>query len=160
MFAGLSAAEVVEKAEPVTRDERLVVDLVVAAMRAVDEGAAEETYLEGMRHILAQPEFADSTRVLALLELLDQGNLLRVIPLRALAQEGVTVFIGADNPRLAEAGDAIRECSVVLGSYGAPGLASGVLAVVGPMRMRYPRTISTVRYLANVMSELIAQYQA
>ncbi|MCH7580525.1 MAG: HrcA family transcriptional regulator, partial [Chloroflexi bacterium] len=37
------------------------------------------------------------------------------------------------------------------------GDASGALAVVGPMRMRYSRTISTVRYLADVMSELLSE---
>jgi heat-inducible transcriptional repressor len=52
----------------------------------------------------------------------------------------------------------MRECSVIVGSYGSQGVASGVIAVLGPMRMRYPRTISTVRYLANVMSDLLAQY--
>ena len=44
------------------------------------------------------------------------------------------------------------------GSAGsAPGVASGALAVLGPMRMRYSHTISTVRYLANLMGELLAE---
>ncbi|MEX1255057.1 MAG: heat-inducible transcriptional repressor HrcA [Dehalococcoidia bacterium] len=158
---GLTAHEiagVAERAAILTPVERQVLDIVESTMRAVDEGSADETYLEGIRHILAQPEFADSARVLELLDLLDQGNLARTIPLHALAQEGVTVIIGADNPRLGSASEAMRECSVILGSYGSQGVASGVIAVLGPMRMRYPRTISTVRYLANVMSDLLAQY--
>ena len=53
----------------------------------------------------------------------------------------------------------MRSCSLVLGTYGAPGVASGALAVLGPTRMRYPRTISTVRYLADVMSELVGEHQ-
>jgi heat-inducible transcriptional repressor len=95
---------------------------------------------------------------LSLLELLDERNLTRAIPLRALARQGITVIIGADNPRLAEAGDAMRACSVIVSQYGEPGVASGALAVLGPMRMHYPRTISTVRYLADLMSELVEQH--
>ena len=71
----------------------------------------------------------------------------------------MTVIFGADSPRLAEAGEAMRACSVVVGAYGAPGMASGALAVLGPVRMRYPRAISTVRYMSNVMSELLSEYQ-
>jgi heat-inducible transcriptional repressor len=85
---------------------------------------------------------------------------MRVIPLRTLAGQGVTVIVGADNPRLAEAGEAIRACSVIVTSYGTAETASGALAVLGPTRMRYPRTISTVRYLSGLMSELVSKYYA
>jgi heat-inducible transcriptional repressor len=42
--------------------------------------------------------------------------------------------------------------------YGVPGALSGALAVLGPTRMRYPRTISTVRYLGTLMSELVNRF--
>ncbi len=157
LFGGSTANQVAAKEVELTQVEWQVMDAAEAIMRAVDEGSSDEAYLEGLRHVLSQPEFASSDRVLGLLELLDERNLIRALPLRTLAQEGVTVIIGADNPRLAQAGEAIRECSVVVGRYGAPGVASGALAVLGPMRMRYSRTISTVRYLASVMSELLSQ---
>lgn len=159
LLVGLSAGEVASKEVDLDPLERRVIDAVAAIMRSVDEGGIEEAYLEGLRHVLGQPEFASSERTLGLLELLDEHNLSRAIPLRALAQEGVTVIIGADNPRLAQAGDAMRACSVVVGAYGTPEMASGALAVLGPVRMRYPRAISTVRYLSDVMSELLSEYQ-
>ena len=158
LFIGSSAGRAAAPEAELTQLERQVMDGVAEIMRAVDEGGFDEAYLEGLRHILGQPEFASSDRVRDLLELLDQGNLTRAIPLRALAREGVTVVIGAENPGLAQAGEAMRECSVVVGAYGAPGVASGAVAVLGPMRMRYSRTISTVRYLATVMSELLSEY--
>ena len=137
--------------------EQQVLDHVDEVMRAVDAGGYDEAYLDGVRQLLSQPEFARGDQMLGLLELLDERNLTRAIPLRALAREGVTVIIGADNPRLDVANEAMRACSVVIGAYGAPGVASGALAVLGPMRMRYPRTISTVRYLSAVMNELFAE---
>ena len=51
----------------------------------------------------------------------------------------------------------MRACSIIVGSYGAPGAASGALAVLGPMRMRYSRTIPTVRYLSGLMSEMLTE---
>ena len=158
LYAGQTAAEIAASDAELSDIERRVVDGVLAIIREVDEGRLDEAYLEGVRHVLSQPEFSSSDRVLGLLELVDERNLIRAIPLRALAGDGVTVFIGAENPGLATNGDAMRACSVVIGRYGAPGVASGAIAVLGPTRMRYSRTVSTVRYLAGVMSELLEEY--
>jgi len=157
LFAGCSLREMAAKTVELDDRERVVMDAVVSIMRAVDEGF-DEAYLDGVRQVLRQPEFSDSDRALGLLELLDERNVVRALPLRSLAGQGVTVIIGAENPRLLGAGDAIRACSVVVGSYGTPGVASGALAVLGPMRMRYARAIPTVRYMADLLSDLLSEY--
>ena len=54
----------------------------------------------------------------------------------------------------------LRECSMVLARYGVPGLATGTLGVLGPMRMAYGRTISTVRFVAGLLSDLVAEMLA
>jgi heat-inducible transcriptional repressor len=51
----------------------------------------------------------------------------------------------------------LRQCSIVLARYGSPGLATGTLGVVGPMRMPYGRTISTVRFVAGLMSDMVSE---
>jgi heat-inducible transcriptional repressor len=51
----------------------------------------------------------------------------------------------------------MREYSVVLSRYGVAGEIAGVLGVIGPTRMPYPRTISTVRYISAVMSDLLGE---
>jgi heat-inducible transcriptional repressor len=45
----------------------------------------------------------------------------------------------------------------VLGSYGAPGVAVGTLGVLGPMRMSYGRAISVVRFMSNLLSDLVTE---
>jgi len=165
LFTGCSLSEMAAKGAELDGGERVIVDAVTSIMRAVDEGF-DEAYLDGVRQVLRQPEFSDSGSALGLLELLDERNVVRALPLRSLAGQGVTVIIGAENPRLAEAGaqaggrlpEAIRACSVVVGAYGAPGVASGALAVLGPMRMRYSRAIPAVRYMADVLSDLLGEY--
>jgi heat-inducible transcriptional repressor len=158
-FAGKTRAELPDAAAGVDLSavSAEVMAHVSEVMDAVDAGGFDEAYLDGVRELLSQPEFSRGEQMLGLLELLDERNLTRAIPLRALAQDGVTVIIGADNPRLDLANEAMRACSVVVGAYGAPGVASGALAVLGPMRMRYSRTISTVRYLSAVMSDLLSE---
>ena len=65
---------------------------------------------------------------------------------------GVHVIIGHENTN-----DAMHEVSLVFAPYGSPGRALGVLGVLGPTRMAYPRAIPTVRYLAALLDELIDQ---
>jgi len=64
----------------------------------------------------------------------------------------VQVVIGGEG-----AWEELRDCSMVLARYGAPGFATGALGVLGPTRMAYGRTISAVRYVAGLMSDLVVE---
>jgi heat-inducible transcriptional repressor len=108
--------------------------------------------MDGVRNVLKKPEFANPDKVLNLLDVLEQRNLPRMIPFGEV-QEGVTVMIGAENEE-----DAMRDYSVVIGRYGEPGGVGGAMAVLGPTRMHYPETISTVRYVAGLMSEMLRTF--
>jgi heat-inducible transcriptional repressor len=44
---------------------------------------------------------------------------------------------------------------MVLARYGVAGYATGAMGVLGPQRMAYGRAISTVRYVAGLMSDLM-----
>jgi heat-inducible transcriptional repressor len=66
---------------------------------------------------------------------------------------GVHVIIGRENSI-----DAMHEVSLVFATYGEPEQALGMLGVLGPTRMPYPRAIPTVRYLSNLMNELITSH--
>ncbi len=63
---------------------------------------------------------------------------------------GVQVLIGGEG-RLED----LREISLVLSRYGIAGGATGLLGVVGPLRMPYDRTIGAVRYVSQLMSALV-----
>ena len=51
----------------------------------------------------------------------------------------------------------LKDISMVLARYGAPGFATGAVAVLGPTRMAYGRTISAVRYVAGLMSDMVIE---
>ncbi len=49
----------------------------------------------------------------------------------------------------------LSSCSMVLARYGVDGFATGALGVLGPTRMPYGRAIRTVRYVADLMSDMV-----
>ena len=90
--------------------------------------------------------------MLALMELVEHGDLLRIILPQERAIHGVKVIIGNENEV-----KAIRDYSVVISQYGLAEEAVGTIGVLGPTRMPYARIIPTVGYLSLVLSKLIAE---
>ncbi len=152
-FRNLTAGEISRSSAQLTQMEWHVANAVRDIMQASDRGGFDEAYLEGVRNVMQKPEFATSDKMLNLLDVLEQRNLTRLIPFREISADGVTVMIGAENEE-----DVMREYSIVVSPYGVPGGITGAVAVVGPTRMHYPRTISTVRFVSELMSEMLATY--
>jgi heat-inducible transcriptional repressor len=107
-------------------------------------------YHEGLAHILGQPEFRQPEKVQQLLELFEQGNVWSSLFKSVLNQDGVQVIIGQEGRP-----DGIASCSVVLARYGLEDQMAGVLGVVGPLRMPYGRSVSTVRYMSQLLSDML-----
>ncbi len=150
-YPGLSRSQIKSKSLVLTPLEQQMTDCVIKMMQAEDEITFEEPYLEGWHFMLTQPEFAQSQRLLALTELIEQKHLLEAIGLPETLSHKVQVVIGKENKA-----DVIKDYSVVISRYGLPDEAIGAIGVLGPTRMPYARAISTVAYLSSVLSELIA----
>ncbi|MBC7263970.1 MAG: heat-inducible transcription repressor HrcA [Chloroflexi bacterium] len=132
-----------------SRLEVEVLQRVAEIMRAADSRPAYEVYHDGLVQTLQEPEFSEITRARQFVEIVEGGWLLDAIMAQMVRQNGVHVIIGGEG-RWAEVGD----YSMVFSTYG-PAEASGILGLLGPMRMSYGRAISTVRYVARLMSDLL-----
>lgn len=121
-------------------------------MEQVDRRSISEIHRDGLINVLRQPEFDDAERLLHVLELLEQRHLLESILAKTLNANGVQIIFGGEGPY-----EDISDVSLVLSPYGIRGKASGVLGIVGPMRMPYGRAISAVQYVAELMSGLIRE---
>ncbi len=152
-FAGLSATEIGRSQVQLTQMEWHVANAVREVLASTDQGGFDEAAMEGVRTVLQKPEFATSEKMLNLLDVLERRNLPKFIPLAEAPGEGVTVMIGAENEQ-----DAMHDYSLVISRYGTPGGIGGAMAVVGPTRMHYPRTISTVRFLSQLMGEMLSTF--
>ena len=142
-----------EAAEPpLSKVEQLVVDAVGHALHQREGQMNEQLHHDGLLEMLSQPEFEKIDRVRDLLEILEDGTGLGPLIPQALASDGVKVVIGGEHGR-----DKLREYSVILSRYGYGDEVAGVVGLIGPTRMAYPRSISTVRYISTVMSQLLAE---
>lgn len=152
LFQGLTRSQVLARSVGLSPVEEQVKNAVVQIMAGEDERRYEEPYIEGLRHILTQPEFAHAQNMLCLMEVLESKDIVRGLLPEMLVEGGVRVIIGAENRE-----DAMKECSMVVTQYGVPGEVNGVLGVIGPRRMPYGRAISSVRYMGSLMSDLVAE---
>jgi len=134
-----------------------VTRLVAEMMERADAVWAGEIYRDGLSNVLSQPEFANSDSARNALRLLEERSFLEEVLANVLSPNvgGVQVVIGGEG-----SWEELRECSMVLTRYGAPGYATGALGVLGPTRMAYGRTISAVRYVAGLLSELVIETYA
>ena len=149
---GKNSEEVLHPSEEFSSLALDVMKLVAEVMARADAVWTGEIYRDGITNVLAQPEFADTDIGRNTLRLLEEQSFLEEVLSNVLSPNvgGVQVVIGGEG-----AWEELRECTIVLARYGAPGYATGALGVLGPTRMAYGRTISTVRYVAGLLSDFV-----
>ena len=110
--------------------------------------------VEGVRELLRQPEYeGDSDRLLDTLEAVEGSSLQRALPARTLGRNDVAIVIGDENPT-----ERYRDMSFVLSRYGPAGGAGGVIGLIGPTRLDYPDAVAHVRYVSDVLTELMRRF--
>jgi len=127
--------------------------LILQDMRRASQSASGEIYTDGLTNVLSEPEFAESDDARRALKIFEERSTLRDLLARTTTNSnvgGLQVLIGGEG-----GWEELRQCSMVIARYGVPGLATGMLGVLGPMRMAYTRTIPTVRYVAGLLSDLV-----
>lgn len=149
-LAGLSAPQVRRKLPRLDPLPAHIGAVVAGLLAGADAVKVEEVFTDGIVNVLEQPEFAEGSKLRPILEVLQRSDFLEQLVPVLTRSGGVHVIIGHENTN-----DAMHEVSLVFAPYGAPDRALGLLGVLGPTRMRYPRAIPTVRYLQGLMNELI-----
>jgi len=154
LCASLDTSAIQACREQLSGLERDVTGAVVEMMRRSDQAADAEVVYDGISNVLNQPEFADRQLAGRALHLIEERSLLRGFLASVLGPEigGVHVVIGGEGDW-----EDLRDCSMVVARYGARGLATGAVGVLGPVRMAYGRSISAVRFVSEVMSDLVAE---
>lgn len=150
---GLSAAGVASLAVQKEGLEQDVLNLIVEEMELSSAVLGGEVYQDGLSNVLAEPEFAQIELARRALRVFEERTFLQDLLTRTILTTsvgGVQVLIGGEGTW-----EELRECSIILGRYGVPGLATGTLGVLGPIRMSYGHTISTVRFVADLLSDLV-----
>ena len=149
-FAGLSAPQLRRRVGKLGPLAAHVAEVLAQMLEESDSVSVEDVFTDGIVNVLEQPEFAGGAKLRGVLEVLQRSDFLeQLVPVLG-RRGGVTVIIGHENVN-----DAMHEVSLVFAPYGTEEGALGLLGVLGPTRMPYPRAIPTVRYLSSLMNELI-----
>jgi heat-inducible transcriptional repressor len=154
-FKGLTASQIAGNASDLTELGRQIARIVEQIIGSVDLQSEDQVYRDGLVHIIGEPEFAEGQQVRGIVQTLEGPSLSSIVASAAQPLEvgGVQVLIGGEG-RWQEFSD----LALVLSRYGVEGGASGLLGVVGPLRMTYDRTIGAVRYVSRLMSDLVSDW--
>lgn len=160
-FAGMSLhrirAEIVRRME---REKEQYDQLLKKAMELSQKALTAQEALEGGQvivggatNILRQPEFvSDVEKMQSIFSAFeDKSRLLKIID-RFLQGRGSSVVIGSEIEV-----DEMKDCSLVMHPYTRGGNVMGVLGILGPTRMEYPRMLALVKATADVLSRLLTQ---
>lgn len=96
-------------------------------------------------------EEVEQKRIIQVMDEMEQKRILPALAAQLTSTDGVQVIIGGENQW-----DEMKDVSLILARYGQRGKIGGLLGVIGPTRMQYGRAISLVRYMAQVIEELLA----
>ena len=148
---GLSVQELAKDHEGKPRLWQTIVDHIGNTLRGVDAAKQTAVRASGLENIVGQPGVGD-VDIQAVLDLAYGGGILSALLPQLQAGPRVQVFIGDD-----QLPGALKRLGVIVSTYGVEDHVTGLIGVVGPTRMSYWRTISTVRYMSRLISDLVAE---
>jgi heat-inducible transcriptional repressor len=117
----------------------------------VEEDA--ELFIEGVARIFEQPEFQDLRKIRILLHAFDDKYDFIQLLFRDLQEQGVQVHIGGENTIRD-----LEDVSVVAKDCYVAHVAIGSVAVVGPTRMKYPKIVSVIEYVADTVTHELERF--
>lgn len=138
-----------KKIEAEIGDNGLYESAMTLIDKALNSQRKERLYLGGTTEMMEQPEFHNVDKVKELLIMLEKDQLMKDI-LRAHLGDGLTVTIGQENEY-----SGIKDCSIITATYHLDGELLGSMAVLGPTRMEYGRTMSLLNYMNSNLTEVI-----
>jgi len=137
--------------------EREVAELVAELMEHADNNIVRVIYRDGLSRII--DDFSDEKGAQQAIRVLEEqtvlnalvNDLLETLPESTQDDNDVQVVIAGDGRY-----DDLSRLTMILSCYGEPGKISGAVGVLGPTHINYGRAISTVRYVSNLMTDVLS----
>ena len=134
-------------------DETLYEAALDVIRRSLDTEKKERLYLGGTTQLFNQPEFKDVDKIKEFLLMLEEQQLLTDI-LHSHMGDGLEVTIGRENKY-----SGIQDCSIITATYHLDGELLGTIAVLGPTRMEYGKSMALLNYLNNNLAEVVKKFR-
>ena len=154
-FAGLSVAKVTPAfmqtaAASLGEMSMLMSNVLLAVLDTARQAASTSIFIKGQSNLFLIPQLASANgkRVMELLN--HSGELQRLME---SAETKVSVLIGSEmnDP-------ALQHLSIVVSRYAATEDCTGTLAVIGPVRMNYPKVTTVLEYTAETVGRLLREF--
>jgi heat-inducible transcriptional repressor len=131
-----------------------ILEELIAAQRLADYLEEEpELFLDGASLIFEQPEFRDIAKMRTLMHAFDEKVYFIQAFVHGLEEPMVHVRIGSENQI-----DDLENVSLVVKDCFLGDVVIGGVAVVGPTRMKYPKAVSAVNFVADTVSESVQRF--
>lgn len=148
-FDDIDLEDLKEFQKTIFRSGALFDSLMDALAQSLKQKEEKEIYLEGTTNILHLPEYQDLVKAKTFLNLLEEKDLLYTM-LTSTEVDGVSVSIGRENP-FAE----LKDYSIVSATYRIGDKVLGSIGIIGPTRMEYSKTVSTMDFMAKALSQYL-----
>ena len=132
--------------------EKELLGRVVTVLDLYEKGSESLVVHDGVRNLLRQPEFAESSRLHQVLEVLEETRYLTLLLRQLIGDSDLQIVIGSEN-----SSSQLQGCAVVLTTYGPSERLKGVVGVVGPTRMAYSQTVARLQAVARGASDRMAE---
>lgn len=158
-LAGYTSSEInlpriVEIMKAVGANKEILISVLELVQETITEIDKCDVYMEGKTNILSFPEYNDIAKLREILEFFDNKQNLNVIVkhLPEIKDGEVSIFIGDENeiPQL-------KDSSIVLSTYKAGENLTGIIGVVGPIRMDYSKVVSGLGYFSKQLGEMLSK---
>ena len=124
---------------------------------ALGDFAGQEAtlFVDGVSHVLMQPEFRDARQAHHLLQQLEHRETLARLLAETVRQGRSRIMIGSE---LGTSG--MEHCSVVSAPYRVGTRVAGAVSVLGPARMDYPKVVHLVDEVAAILGRAMEHFAA
>lgn len=161
-FAGMTLQAIRMRLLELMRQDRAAYDsllrhVISVGERAFAEGDADSAnlFLDGASHILERAQQEDLARLRELFRTFEEKSRLVKILNACVAEEGVRIFIGRENPD-----PGLREMALVTAACPIDGDLGLGVGVLGSTRMEYARVITLVDHVARAVVRTLRDLQA
>ena len=153
---GLTIAEIKisigQRLKGVTGGDRKLVEVVLASSNQIfNFPEANNVHLSGLSRALAHPDFGPVDYSLKLVDMFEQkSEIVKALEMSFMDENDVSILIGGSGPW----GSQPPLC-LVSAMY-QTGNAAGVIGIIGPARVHYPKLTAIVRYTVPITSHFFS----
>ncbi len=150
-YSGLTIDEIKNLIIKNAYHEKALWDKLIAKAINIYEQALtfieDDVYVSGLYDMMNLPDFSDISKIREISRAIKDKHIILKLLDELSDAEGVHVFIGNENPV-----EELKNLSVVASTYKEKGRPMGVIALIGPKRMDYPKAIYMVDTIAKYIS--------